>query len=62
MMNGGTDTMIEDKDFKVAENKIEAFWTEIKAKCEKQIEMAGHDIEINQTIIKLAESKLNGAN
>jgi hypothetical protein len=50
-----------NKDFKVAENKVEAFWSEIKSKCEKQIEMAGHDIEINETIIKLAEAKLNGS-
>jgi hypothetical protein len=56
--------MIENNDLgvKVAENKVEAFWAELKSKCEKQIEMSGHDIEINQTIIKLAETKLNESN
>ena len=52
--------MIEDKEMgiKVAENKVEAFWTEMKTKVEKDIEMNEHNIEIGKHILKLAEQRL----
>lgn len=43
---------------KIAENSDEAFWTDMKEKCQKQIEVNKHEIIINEAIIKLADSKI----
>lgn len=52
--------MIEDKSIglKIAEDKDEAFWMEVKKKCENAIDMSEKDIIINKHILKLCEEKL----
>jgi len=52
--------MIEDKKLglKIAENKDEAFWSEMKTKIEKDIDMNKKNIEISEHILKLVANKL----
>lgn len=50
--------MIEDKDVKIAETPIEALWTQVKEKAEKDIRTAKIEIEINKAVIELAEKSL----
>lgn len=51
--------MIEALDVKIAENPEEAFWTEFKDKCLKEIESNKRQIEMNKVLAKLAEEKLS---
>jgi len=52
--------MIEDEalGLKVSENPTEKKWAEIKERAEKEISNSYIEIEINQAIIKLAESHI----
>jgi hypothetical protein len=53
--------MIEDKDLgvKIAESTDEAFWTEMKQKCEDAIAAETRNMKINKHMLKLSEKELN---
>ena len=53
--------MIEDKEMgiKVAETKEEGAWARVKDQATKSIEDSKIAIEINEVILKLAETKLD---
>ena len=53
--------MIENKELglKIALNPDEAFWTQLKEKCEKEIDNNRREIIINEAVIQLAEKKIN---
>ena len=50
--------MIQDSDVKIAKNPEEAFWIELKEKCEKEIANNKRGIIINEEIIKLCNRKI----
>ena len=52
--------MIEDKELnlKIAENPEEAFWTQLKEKCIKDIVSHNREIVINEAIIDLCKEKI----
>jgi hypothetical protein len=54
--------MIEDKELglKIAENAEEAFWEDLKKKCEKDIRSSEQTIAIAKHIIELCKEKIKG--
>lgn len=50
--------MIQDKEFKIAENKEEEFWTKTKEKLTEEITNMQRIIEMDKYLIKLTEEKL----
>lgn len=52
--------MIENKELglKIAVDKDEAFWEEVRKKCETSIDNGKNEIVINEHILKLAQEKL----
>ena len=50
---------MEDLQLKIAENPEEAFWTQLKDKCVKDIVSHNREIIINEAIIELAKYKIN---
>ncbi|MFW6172474.1 MAG: hypothetical protein ACOC5T_01900 [Elusimicrobiota bacterium] len=52
--------MIEDKEkkIKIAENKKEADWENVRQKAEDRLKNLNIEKEINKAIIKLAEKKI----
>ena len=53
--------MIEADGIKVAENKEEAFWTEVKKKSDETIRQCNHEIVIQKAIGKLADDEVKKA-
>lgn len=52
--------MKKDKlGIKIAENPDQAFWTQLKEKCMRDIETHKREIIINEAIIELSEQKIN---
>ena len=53
--------MIENEELglKIAVDKTEAYWEEMKKKCLSMIENAKHEIELDEHILKLCEEKLS---
>ncbi len=51
--------MIEDKELglKISENPEEKFWTEIRDKCEKDLDISKKEQEINEYLLKFYEKK-----
>lgn len=53
--------MTEQIDVKIAKNPDEAFWTQFKEKCLKDIETSKREIIISERLVRLAEEKLSEA-
>ena len=49
--------MFEDADVKIG-TKEEKFWSDLKERTEKAQEQCSHEIEINETVLLLCETKL----
>ena len=51
--------MIENKDFKLAQDENERFWTEIKESTEADIKKLNQMLKFQKAVLRMCKGKLN---